>query len=289
MKSLSEEVQRLHGDVNFLTSVKPARNYNNIDILNKVAAYIMGEFEKLDCEVRYQIFHVDGVGYRNVIANFGPEGGPVIVVGAHYDVAGDQPGADDNASAVAGLLEIARKINDYKGNLNNRIELVGYCLEEPPYFGTENMGSAVHAKSIAEGNINIKGMLCLEMIGYFSELPNSQNFPDDRLRKLYPDKGNFIIVVGKKGQEVFIQMVQNLMQKGGNIDVQSIALPSSDILAELSDHRNYWKYNFNAVMINDTSFLRNPNYHQKTDTIETLNFEKMAEVIKGVFNVIINL
>ena len=281
--------QRLYADVAKLTSVTPPRNYINLQSLNLIAQYIHGEFSKLDCKVSFQNFKVDGREYKNVIASFAEQKGERVIVGAHYDVCGDQPGADDNASAVAGLLETARMVNEKKPNLKQQIDFVAYTLEEPPYFASSNMGSAIHAKYLHDNKIGVKAMICYEMIGYFSDKPNSQQFPSPELAKIYPHTGNFIIVVGKTGQEKFTQAVKKLMQSQASIDVQTINLPQEYGLAGLSDHRNYWKYGYDAVMINDTSFLRNPHYHQTSDTIDTLDFDKMAEVVKGVYHVVVNL
>lgn len=287
---VKEEIQeRLYNDVKVLTKVSPARNYANITSLNKVSEYIFNEFKKLSCRPEFQNYKADGRDYRNVIASFGPEEGERIIVGAHYDVAGDQPGADDNASGIAGLLEVARILDGNKSGILCRIDLVAYTLEEPPYFGTEYMGSAIHARYLAGNNIPVKAMICLEMIGYFSESMGSQAFPDDMLKNMYPNAGNFIIVVGQTGQESFTTRVQQLMQENAGIDVQKINLPANLSLAGLSDHRNYWKQGYDAVMINDTSFLRNPHYHKKTDIIETLNFQKMAEVVRAVSGMILSL
>jgi hypothetical protein len=281
--------ERLYKDVEFLTTVKPARNYGNLNSLNKVADYIRKSFTTASLKTEVQKFTVDGNEYKNIIATVGPVNGPRIIVGAHYDVAGNQDGADDNASAVAGLLETARMLSQKKDQLKYRIDLVAYSLEEPPYFATENMGSAIHAKYMRDNKIEVKAMVCLEMIGYFSDKPNSQNFPDPALKKIYPSTGNFIIVVGKEGQETITNKVKGFMKQNSSIDVQSINLPAENPLAGLSDHRNYWVNQYDAVMINDTSFLRNPNYHQSTDTIDTLDFDKMAEVVKGVAGVCLNL
>lgn len=281
--------KRLYQDVQELTSISPARNFANLASLNKAADYIKAEFEDLDCQVTEQRYKVDGNEYRNIIATFGEDHAERVIVGAHYDVCGDQPGADDNASAVAGLLETARLLNEQKPNLRHRIDLVAYSLEEPPYFATSNMGSAVHAKAMHEEKAAVKVMICYEMIGYFSDEPDSQQFPDPYLAKLYPHTGNFIIVVGKQGQEEIVARVRELMQASAAIDVQSINLPPSAGLAGLSDHRSYWQYGYQALMINDTSFLRNPNYHKKTDTIDTLDFKKMAEVVNGVYAAVIQL
>ena len=281
--------KKLYEHVDYLTKIKPYRNHKNVQSLNQAVGYIENYFKDNQLTTELQKYKVDGNEYTNVIATYGPADAERLVVGAHYDVCGDQPGADDNASAVAGLLEIARLLNEKKPNLKYRIDLVAYPLEEPPYFASENMGSAHHAAYLYNNKIKVKGMICLEMIGYFSDKPNSQNFPDPALSKIYPNTGNFIIVVGRKGQENFSDAVKKIMAKNSAIDVQSINFPHSEGLAGLSDHRSYWKYNFPALMINDTAFLRNPHYHEKSDTIDTLDFEKMAEVVKGAFAAVIGL
>ncbi|MDB5235799.1 MAG: peptidase [Hymenobacter sp.] len=281
---------RLHADVQFLTTLHPARNCHNLSSLNKAADYIKGAFQKLDCTVAEQSFYADGRLYRNIIASFGPPEAERIIIGAHYDVCGDQPGADDNASAVAGLLETARLLHLNRPALRYRLDFVAYPNEEPPYFATDHMGSAVHAKALHAASVRVRAMICYEMIGYFSDKPNSQSFPNEALAKLYPSTGNFIVVVGKMGQEKFTQQVQQLMKPhAGKLDVQRINLPEGMGLAGLSDHRNYWRYGYDAVMINDTSFLRNPNYHQKTDTIDTLDFPRMAQVVNGVYGALLAL
>ena len=280
---------RLHADVAFLTAIQPARQYQNLASLNKAADYIYAEFEKLGGTVTEQKYLVEGHEYRNIIASFGPPAAERLVVGAHSDVCGEQPGADDNASAVAGLLETARLLQPQAAALTRRIDFVAYSLEEPPFFATEHMGSAVHAQSLHAEKAPVRAMLCYEMIGYFSDAPGSQQFPDAALAAQYPSTGNFIIVVGKQGQEALTQQVQALMRAHSTIDVQRISLPASQALAGLSDHRNYWHHGYEAVMINDTSFLRNPHYHQITDTIDTLDFERMAQVVNGVLGALLGL
>ncbi|MFD1873076.1 M28 family peptidase [Hymenobacter bucti] len=280
---------RLHADVAFLTSLQPARNYQNLASLNKAADYIYAELAKLGGSVQEQKYRVEGHEYRNIIASFGPAAAERLIVGAHYDVCGDQPGADDNASAVAGLLETARLLHAQSPTLKHRIDFVAYSLEEPPFFATEHMGSAVHAQSLHDANVPVRAMICYEMIGYFRDEPGSQRFPDPALAKRYPSTGNFITVVGQLGQEAFTQQMKTLMQAHSTIDVQSINLPATQSLAGLSDHRNYWHHGYQAVMINDTSFLRNPHYHQPTDTIDTLDFRRMAEVVNGVYRALLAL
>ena len=288
-RTMKANKTRLYNDVDFLTKISPSRNYLNLDSLKKVVEYIKEEFEVMGISPIEQKWIAEKNEYTNVIASYDPLKSKRLIVGAHYDVCGDQPGADDNASAVAGLLESARMIFESKPELDYGIDFIAYCLEEPPFFGSELMGSYVHAKSLNDDNVDVMGMICYEMIGYFSDEPKSQNFPSPELAALYPDVANFIIVVGIEEYQDFNSKVHRLMSKDSGIDVQLINFPGSSGLAGLSDQRNYWTFGYQALMINDTSFIRNPNYHENSDTIETLDFGKMTEVINSSYKAIINL
>lgn len=285
---MQENIDRIYKDVYFLTKITPPRSHKNYESLEKVASYIEIEFSKLDCVIENQFFKVEDYEYRNVIATFNPGKKKRLIVGAHYDVAGENPGADDNASSVAGLLECARIVNDQKPKLDYRIDFVAFTLEEPPYFGSSKMGSAIHAKSMFDSRVKVLGMICLDMIGYFSDEKGSQGYPYEEMRSEYPDIGNFIIVAGKESQKKFADQITNSILEHSEIKSFTITDPRLDSLLSLSDQINYWKYGFRAVMINDTAFERNPNYHAKTDTIDTLDFVKMAQVIKGCYYAIIS-
>lgn len=281
--------ERLYNDVSFLTSVTPPRNYRNSASLEKTCNYIAREFEKAGATPALQTWRAEGADYKNVIASYNPDKTKRLIVGAHYDVCGDQPGADDNASAVAGLLETARMVFNQKPDLNYRIDFVAYCLEEPPFFGSQSMGSYVHAKSLYENKVEVMGMICYEMIGYFSDLPNSQPFPSPELAARYPHVANFIIVVGIEQYKAFNSNVHRLMANGSGIDVQVIHFPEAGGLAGLSDQRSYWLFGYPALMINDTAFIRNPNYHTKNDTIDTLDFDKMTAVVSSAYKAVTGL
>lgn len=289
---MNAKTKRLYDDVHFLTNLSPQRKYLNLEVLAKVVSHIKKVFTESKLEVKEQKWIAGGNEYSNVIGIYNPGKSRTLVVGAHYDVYGDLPGADDNASAVAGLLETARLLGEHQPVLDYSIELVGFCLEEPPFFGTSEMGSYIHAESIFKNKVNVIGMICYEMIGYFSEEPNSQPYPSPELAEIYPSTGNFIMTVGIEKYDGFNKKVCSLMSEACDIEVHNISFPSnhnSSGLAGLSDHRNYWQFGYNALMINDTSFIRNPNYHMPTDTIETLNFEKMKEVINGAYNAIVKI
>lgn len=280
---------RLYKDVEFLTNLRPFRNYRNLESLEKVCIYLREEFAAAGYETQDQKWMAAGNEYTNVIASYNHHKTKRLIIGAHYDVAGEQPGADDNASAVAGLLETARLFAEQEPDPDYRIDFVAYCLEEPPFFSTGEMGSYIHARSLYQQKVEVMGMLCYEMIGYFSEEPGSQGFPSSDLAKRYPHKGNFIIVVGTKEHRDFQERIHALMKRKSKIDVQTITFPALVGYAAMSDHMNYWKFGFHALMINDTSFLRNPHYHQESDTIETLDFTRMAQVVESCYRAAVGL
>lgn len=248
--------------------------------LDRVATYIGEYFEPFAERVEYQPYSVGNLEVKNVSAFFGPETGERIVVGAHYDAAGPFPGADDNASGVAGLLELGRLLKEE--NVTTGVELVSYPLEEPPHFYTRNMGSYVHAFSLKERGIHVRAMIALEMIGYFTDEPQSQSYPLFLLRPFYPSKGNFIAVAGNLFQRSLVRTVREAMRSASPLPVESINAPKFLPGIAFSDHLNYWKAGYEAVMITDTAFYRNPNYHTPFDRPETLDYERMAQVVGGV-------
>ena len=272
---------RIKNDLTIITKTDKSRNYKNIEALNFVAQYIFGELSKTCDTVYFQTYLVNGIEYKNVIGSIGRNRKEKIVIGAHYDVAGEQEGADDNASGIVGVLELSRLLA--KEPLKYQIEFVAYTLEEPPFFGEQEMGSYIHAKSIFDNGENIKGMICLEMIGYFNDKPKSQDYPVGFLKLFYGDKGDYITVVQKFGNGSFGREVNRLMKKQGFIDTKSFKGPASLQGVDFSDHRNYWKFNYSAVMITNTAFYRNKNYHENTDKIETLDINRMGLVIDELY------
>ncbi len=270
-----------------ITKTPKFRTYQNVDQLNQTASYIKNIFEQYADSVYFQEYEVNGQVYKNVICSFGTINKRRIIVGAHYDSCGEQEGADDNASGVVGLLELARLLKGQK--LNQRIDLVAYSLEEPPFFRTEFMGSYVHAKSLIDSKTEVYGMISLEMIGYFKDEKKSQSYPLSLLSLIYGNKGNYITLVKKFGAGQFARKFCRTYKSTKSIRTKKFAGPPILPGIDFSDHLNYWNFGFSALMLTDTSFFRNKNYHKTTDTTETLDIPRMAKVINGVFQTLIVL
>ena len=263
-----------------LNTEKP-RHYKNVTVLDTVAERIRNEFSKYTLQTGMQEYNVEGNTYKNVVASFGPEDAEVVIIGAHYDVCGEQDGADDNASGVVGLLELARLLKDQP--LLYRIDLVAYTLEEPPFFRTEYMGSYVHARSLFEKKQAVKGMVSLEMIGYYSDEPGSQTYPVSFMKWIYGDRGDYITLALNASSGSFANQFKRLYFENNSISAKSFKVPGFVGGIDLSDHRNYWKFGYSALMVTNTAFFRNSNYHQVTDQLGTLNLANMGLTIDGIY------
>ncbi|MFY9824264.1 MAG: M28 family peptidase [Thermoanaerobaculia bacterium] len=274
--------ERLRRHVELLTREVWPRDSDHPENLDRAAVYLRDQFAASRVRVTTPDFHVHGRTYRNVVASFGPEAGPILIVGAHYDSFGGfgaNPGADDNASGTAGLLELARLLAGHR--LEQRVDLVAFANEEPPYFGSAQMGSAVHARSLA--GREVRGMICLEMIGYFTPRQPSPNW---LFRFLYPNRGDFIAVAGRWADRELTRQVKRAMRGGSDLPVVSFTAPRSAGL-DGSDQINYWDRGIPAVMVTDTADIRNPHYHSPLDTAETLDYPRMARVVDGVTNAVL--
>lgn len=281
------DTTRLKKDLTAIINTELPRNYQNLTSLNYVADYIKKEFEQISDSVSEQKFKVEDSVYKNIICSINTDKKERIIIGAHYDVCGDQDGADDNGSGVVGLLELARLLKDK--NLPYRIDFVAYTLEEPPYYATTNMGSFTHAKYLHDNNISVKGMISLEMIGYFSDQENSQDYPIGFLKWIYGSKGDFITVVQNFNNGDFGTSFKSNMLKANSI--RTIAFQAPTILPgiDFSDHRNYWKFNYSAVMVTNSAFYRNHNYHESTDKMNSIDFKRLGLVVDQVYKSIIEL
>ena len=282
LSTATVDTDRLKSHVRAISQTFYPRDWTHLDNLDKCADYMASHFADAGAAVESQVFSVQGRQYRNVIARFGIGQGSKIIVGAHYDAYEQLPGADDNASGVAALIELAYLLGENK--LTREIELVGYVLEEPPFFRTDSMGSAIHAESVADQNI--AGVIVLEMVGYFNDERGSQKYPSALLRLFYPSRANFIAVVGPWDQGGWVKKVKTGMKGATRLPVYSIRAPTIIPGIDFSDHLNYWPYGFDALMITDTAFYRNMAYHSVDDELNQLDYTRMSDVVIAVFEAI---
>ncbi len=338
---------RLMGHVDHLAGDIGARHFARPEALSRAADYVFKSFEQSGYQPVVQEFGVDpiplatrirategeqgrikAVRFRNIIATLPGREKEAIVVGAHYDTVrgthgsgtpgsephgAETPGADDNASGVAALIEIARLMRTAQTLrqvcLNKTLIFVGFANEEPPFSRTDAMGSAHFVAEALKAKEKITFMISLEMLGFYSDLPHSQTYPLF-LKWFYPDQANFIAVVGNISSRSYVTRVtQSFRSATGaarvanpagpagaagpamplGVSVESLVAPRFVRGVDFSDHMSFWDQGIPAVMITDTAFFRNPNYHRSGDRPETLQYDRMAGVVQGVVSALIEL
>jgi len=276
IENLRQHVRNIHFDRN---------PYDHYLELEQAALYIQREFLKVGLEVKEDSFQWEGRSYKNIVAEKKGMASPdkVLILGAHYDTVPGSPGADDNASAVAVLLEVARNIQALP--LDPTVKLIAFSLEEDGY-----VGSTYYAERAKRGGEKIIGMISLEMVGFTN---SRQDYPPYLNRKYYPNVGDFIAIVGNEGSKALLEKIYRSFRTYiPQLSSEFLLVPGNGEGMEevrLSDHSPFWDRGFPAIMVTDTAFLRNPNYHLASDTIETLDFEFMQKVAVGVFYSIMEL
>ncbi|MCP4503912.1 MAG: M28 family peptidase [Deltaproteobacteria bacterium] len=261
------------------------RSHKNPEHYRASALLIENHWRGLGLDVIHQKVPRSAKGTGNLIVRLGKKEGPRVVVGAHYDSAYDTPGADDNASGVAVLLALSSLLAREK--LPFTLELVAWANEEPPYFRTNAMGSYVHAQSLKKEGINVVNMISIESVGYYSDKPDSQTYPSSLLGLRYPTVGNFLAVVGKAGDEDAVEDLALSLSVDERLPVYSGTAARSIPGIDFSDHLNFWNAGFVGVMVTDTALMRNKNYHERTDTPDTLDYFRMMFVVKGLYRAIV--
>ncbi len=276
---IKENLKRI---VRFISNEIGTRSFYQIDELDKTAKFIELEFDRCGYEVFEQRFQFEGNEYRNIVVEVKGKKYPnkVLVIGAHYDTVAGTPGADDNASGIAGLIELARLFR--KKTLDKTVRFVAFTLEEPPFFRSDDMGSYRYAKDLRKKGEDVEVMVSLEMIGYFSDKPKSQYFPATFFKWFYPDTGNFIMLVGNRDSKDVLGRIKDAFKKGTGLPVESMSSYSIVPGVDFSDHWSFYQFDYKAIMVTDTAFYRNPNYHRLGDGPDTLDYARMAEVVNGL-------
>ncbi len=288
MDVLEEETIRrnLYQHAEYLSVKIGERHLWREDSLEMAREYINSTLESSGYDIWNQTFKCYGREVSNIIVQHEYGSKEVLIVGAHYDTVPGTPGADDNASAVSVVLELGRLFKKF--NPKKSVHFVLFVNEEPPFFGSSNMGSMVYAKYIKEKNIPLSVMISLEMVGYFSE-DEIQDYPIPIMSLFYPKRANYIGVVGNFRSRRYVSIFKKGIRRHSRLITQSLTAPEFFGGINLSDNYSFWRNGYCAIMITDTSFFRNKNYHQDSDTIDTLNFDKMVELVKGIYQTILNM
>lgn len=287
----SEELisaQRMQDDVITLSEFIGERNVANPDSLKEAENFIFNTFEGLGYYTRRETYSANGVEVSNIEATIvgKRKQSQIVVIGAHYDSAEGTPGANDNATGVAGVLELARYFKEFQPE--KTVRFVAFVNEEPPYFYTDFMGSQVYASNARKRKEQIAGMISLECLGVYSDLHKSQAYPPP-LEKFYPEKGDFIALCSNPLSYPLLRRSIKIFRKSTRFPSEGIFAPEKVTGIGWSDHASFWKYGYQAIMITDTAFLRDRHYHTSTDTAERIDFKRMARVISGVGNIISGL
>jgi Zn-dependent M28 family amino/carboxypeptidase len=259
--------------------------FSSLRHLTAVESFVEKELGNYGLKVESDYFSYRGKTFRNLIGRQGDQrGGSLIVLGAHFDSVQGTPGADDNASGVAVLLEAARLLA--RAKLRSQVLFCAFNLEE-----LNMIGSGYFVKKLKSEGAKVAAMISLEMIGYADSRPGSQRYPLG-LKAFYPERGDFIGVIGNWSSATLLRRFARQMRQVRGLPVETLSVPGNGGLipaVRLSDHAPFWDAGYPALMVTDTSFFRNPNYHGSTDTLETLDVDFMAKVCEGVVRAVLAL
>ncbi|MBX9876921.1 MAG: M20/M25/M40 family metallo-hydrolase [Candidatus Obscuribacterales bacterium] len=286
---LSQQEEQISADlqkhITYLAGDIGERNISTADSLKKTVIYIDKQLESYGYKTKIQEFLTDGKLMVNLEAEILGDRYPkeIIVLGSHYDSVPNCPGANDNASGVAGNLEIARLLAKQKSD--RTIRFVFFPNEENPYWGTDNMGSKVYADRAGDANENIIAMLSLETMGYFSDEPGSQRYPRP-FDLLYPNTGNFIGIVGDLNSRPLVHKCVGVFRQTTSFPIDGGAIYDKVPGVGWSDHKPFWDQGYRAVMVTDTAPFRYPDYHKPTDTPDKINYPALSRITLGLSKVV---
>lgn len=280
---------RLENHIRVLGGEIGERNLWRPERLEAAASYVEREFQNLGFAVEAQEYVVDGKTVRNLEVEVKgvDESGKIILIGAHYDSAPGSPGANDNASGVAALIEIARLLAGKP--VDRTVRFVAFVNEEPPLFMTERMGSLRYARRARQRGDNIVGMLSLETIGYYRQDKGTQAYPTLLLRPFYPSRGNFIAFVGNVSSRSLLRRCLASFRRHSAFPSEGLSAPAWVTGVDWSDHWSFWQEGYPAIMVTDTAVFRYPWYHSPGDTPEKVDYPAMAQVTVGLAGMVADM
>ncbi len=281
VRALPTLARRLRGHVETLATDIGERNVWRPQALAAAADFVRRTWSAQGHAVEAQRYVAFGVDCENLEVAFAGTEAPeeILLLGAHYDSVPGCPGADDNASGVAALLEISRLLADARPA--RTIRLVAFVNEEAPFFPFGEMGSRVYARAARGRGERIRTMLSLEMLGCYDERPGSQRYPP-LLRRFFPDRGNFVGFVSNLRSRRELREIVRAFRAHSDFPCESLATLPFVPGVSWSDHRSFWREGYRAAMVTDTAFYRYPHYHTPQDTPERLCYPAMARVVQGL-------
>ncbi len=276
---------RLRAHVEMLAVAIGERNVFQPAALHAAAEYIEQQLHAQGYGVARQVYRAKRVESANLEATRSGSkwSNEVILIGAHYDSVVGSPGANDNASGVAALLEMSRRFRDIRPE--RTVRFVAFVNEEPPFFHGRQMGSMVYARAARKRGDDIRLMMSLEMLGCYRDEPGSQRYPP-LFRYFYPDRGNFVALVSNLRSRRLLRRTVSLFKSHSDVPVESLATLSIVPGVSWSDHLSFWRRGYPALMVTDTAFYRYPYYHTAWDTPDKINYDTMARVTDGLFGAI---
>lgn len=291
-----ERAAALRADVVALAGRGPERSQRVAGTLERAEATIDAALRDAGYAVERMPYDSDGVRVANLEATLrgGERADEIVVVGAHYDSAEGAPGADDNASGVAALLALARELaptaaaaaaGGQGAKRRRTVRLVAFVNEEPPYFWNPSMGSLVYAKACRARGDRVVAMLSLETLGYYRDAPGTQKYPPV-VSWFYPNRGDFVAFVGNTSSRALVREAVGVFRGAAAFPSEGAALPGFVTGVGWSDQWSFWQVGYPGVMVTDTAPFRNPNYHQPTDTPDTLDYDRLSRVVGGLLSVI---
>jgi hypothetical protein len=260
------------------------RNVYTPDALAKAATWIEDELRAAGYAPERQTFEVSGTDCANIVAERAGSD-EIVVVGAHYDSVPGCPAANDNGSGVAATLALARRFAGGK----RTVRFVFFVNEEPPWFQTDDMGSLRYARMCKERGDKVVAMISVETIGYFTDEPDSQEYPLRPLSLVYPGTGNFVALVGNVASRGLVHRCLKTFREHATIPSEGVAMIGAVPGVGWSDHWSFWQVGYEAIMVTDTAPFRYPHYHQPTDTPDKLDYDGCARVVRGLEHVVADL
>ena len=274
----------LERDLHRLASDIGERNTRRPKSLHAAGRFIEDELAAVGFTVQRQTYGVDGVECFNIEAEAKGASDRVVVIGAHYDSARGSPGANDNGSGVVALLSLARTFAA-RSDLRNAIGFVFFTNEEPPHFRTEDMGSRRYADRAAATGDPIVAMISLESLGSYSTEPRSQRYPLG-FAFLFPEHGDFLAFVGNHDSRELLRASIGAFRRGSSLPSEGAVLSESTLGVDFSDHASFWRHDVAAIMVTDTALMRDDHYHTADDSVEHVDFDRLARAVEGLERVV---